>query len=276
MQASLAFINQLSLPGRLLALVLLAALAHLLVRLIKTSSAHWASRPHKIKKRKLMSLISLISSSLIFLIYFTVTGFILTEFGVPIGAYLASASIIGLAVGFGSQGLVQDIVSGMTSIFSDVLDVGDLVEINGQVGLVKQIGLRFLQIENSMGARVLIPNRSLNHVINYKRGYVRCLVDVTLPESDVDMTRVVDQITKLADSVYSQYPGIHLAPPSVLGEIVNESGRRYLRIKFRIWPGRGTPIENNFKPEVNKLLKKIDPGYATWMISVHYEVESKA
>jgi moderate conductance mechanosensitive channel len=102
----------------------------------------------KQSRRKAVSLLSLFSSSLIFIFYFAAIGFVLSEFGVPIAAYLASASIIGLAVGFGSQGLVQDVVSGLTSIFSDVYDIGDMVEISGQVGVVTRIGLRFLEIEN--------------------------------------------------------------------------------------------------------------------------------
>ncbi|MFC1601538.1 hypothetical protein ACFL34_04240 [Candidatus Sumerlaeota bacterium] len=48
-----------------------------------------------------------------------------------------------------------------------------------------------------------------------------------------------------------------------------------MRIKFRIWPGRGTPIENVFRMEVLQAFKKIDPDYADWMVSINYEVEEK-
>ncbi len=57
--------------------------------------------------------------------------------------YLASASIMGLAIGFGSQGLVQDVVTGVTLVFSDLIDVGEMVEISGQTGIVRSIGMRF-------------------------------------------------------------------------------------------------------------------------------------
>jgi len=262
---------------RLLLVVCVAIAAHLMVIMIRKLTSVWMLRSARKNRRKAMSLISLLSSTLIFVFYFASIGFVLNEIGVPIAAYLASASIIGLAVGFGSQGLVQDVVSGMTSIFSDVYDVGDMVEIGGQVGIVRNIGLRFLQIENSFGARVLIPNRSITNVTNYRRGYIRCIVDVTLPTelAGADTGQVINRITVLATGVFEQFPGILLTPPAIEGEQHTSGGRRYLRIKFRIWPGRGGPIEQTFQKEVVQEMKKLDPNYQDWMVAVYYEVQNK-
>lgn len=187
-------------------------------------------------------------------------------------------AVIALAVGFGSQGLVWDVVSGLTSIFSDIYDVGDMVEIGGQVGLVRPIGLRFLEVENAFGARVLIPNRSITSVVNYPRGYVRCIVDISLPPQiqDDQAQAVSDRVSVLAKGVYSQFPRILLTPPSFEGEKTAEGGRRYLRIKFRIWPGRGTPIEQSFKMEVVEVMKALDENYEDWMVAVYYEVETRS
>src|SRR5687767_4431636 len=90
------------------------------------------------------------------------------------------ASVLGLAIGFGSQGLVQDVVTGLTLIFSDLIDVGDLVEVSGQTGVVRGVTMRFVELENALGGTVFVPNRTISSVINYPRGYVRCFVDVTL------------------------------------------------------------------------------------------------
>jgi small conductance mechanosensitive channel len=68
---------------------------------------------------KVRKISSLLTSIVIFLLYFTAVGLVLREFGVSLTAYLASASVLGLAIGFGSQGLVQDVVTGLTLIFSD-------------------------------------------------------------------------------------------------------------------------------------------------------------
>ncbi len=258
---------------RLLLLLAVAVAAHLLVRLIKKISSYAIRHSSERNYRKTVSLISLFSSSSIFFIYFTGVGIALSELGVPIAGYLASASIIGLAVGFGSQGLVQDIVSGLTSIFSNIYDIGDMVEIGGQVGVVKNIGLRFLEIENPLGARVMVPNRLVTNVINYQRGYIRCIADITLPEHDDP--NLVERLTLIANSVQEQFPGILVTKPSIEGIQKTGAGRRYLRIKFRIWPGRGAPIEQSFRQEVVQEISKLESSYKEWMTAVYYEVEPK-
>lgn len=262
---------------RLLVVVLVLAVAHVLVLLIRRLTTHWIGLSSGRTNRKWISLLSLISSALIFFFYFAAGGFLLTELGVPIAAYLASASIIGLAVGFGSQGLVQDVVTGMTSIFSDIYDIGDMVEISAQVGVVKKIGLRFLEIENPLGARVMIPNRSIGNVINYRRGYIRCIADITLPADPDGLSReqLIDRLTLLAQGVHEQFPGILVTPPAIEGEKKTSAGRHFLRIKFRVWPGRGTPIEQSFKQEVVQELARLDASYKDWMVAVYYEIEPK-
>jgi len=277
METIQTFLESLSTPLRLLLVIMVASVAHLVVLLIRKLTNFWMVRSVKQNHRKAVSLLSLISSSLIFFFYFAAIGFVLSEFGVPIAAYLASASIIGLAVGFGSQGLVQDVVTGLTSIFSDVYDIGDMVEISSQVGVVTKIGLRFLEIENPLGARVMIPNRSITNVINYRRGYIRCIADVTLPVDVAQNSREssIKRIGELANGVYEQFPGILVTPPTIEGEKQTSGGRIYLRVKFRIWPGRGAPIEQSFKQEVIQEMSKLDNSYKDWMVAVYYEVETK-
>jgi len=97
------------------------------------------------------------------------------------------ASVIGLAVGFGSQGVVQDVV----------------------------IGMRFLVLENSHGALVNVPNRTVTNVIAYPRGYVRLICDVSLAD-DEDLRRQMIALTeRLVPTVAEQFPGIMRSPPSV-------------------------------------------------------------
>ena len=127
---------------------------HVLVKVIRHISEWLINKSHAQKnplgfvtqQPKFVTLTRLIVSGVTFVIYFFAFGLILQEFGVNLTAYLASASVIGLAISFGSQGLVQDIVIGLTLIFWDAMDVGDLVEIAGAtsvMGRVEEIGLRF-------------------------------------------------------------------------------------------------------------------------------------
>lgn len=258
---------------QILVILLLAIAAHTLVLLVKNLSNRM--KLFGFSKPKFHSIVSLTRSILIFIIYFGAFGLILNELGISLTAYLASASVLGLAIAFGSQGLVQDLVTGLTLVMSDLLNVGDMVEIGGQTGIIRTIGMRFIILENAMGAEVFIPNRSIMNVINYPRGYVRCIVDITLPadpETRDNMREIVNQAT---DSFKEQFPGILVRPATIEGIIKMDSDKEILRIKFRIWPGRGTPIETIFKQELVQKFRLIDTSFTDWMISVNYEVERK-
>ncbi len=218
----------LSTPIRLVVFIVFSALAHLVVFLIRRGSALLGS-DGKIEHQKLRSIITLTSSVLVFCVYFFALGLILRELGVSLTAYLASASVIGLAVGFGSQGVVQDVVTGLTFIFSDLFDVGDLVEISGQIGRVKGITMRFVELENALGARVFIPNRTVNNVINYPKGYIRCIADVTLIGDTAQREQMVDIANEHMRGIYQQYPGILISNPSIIGRFELDSKKEFLR-----------------------------------------------
>jgi small conductance mechanosensitive channel len=255
--------------------LLVIAGVHLLIFLIRRLIAYFAGRQNLARLPKLRSVISLLNSVVIFALYFGMFGFVLKEFGVSLTAYFASATVIGLAVGFGSQGVVQDVVTGLTLVFSDLIDIDDMVEISGQVGIVRSIGMRFVIIENPLGARVYVPNRTVGNVINYPKGYIRCLVDVTLPPEADTAEAMEKQIRLMMEDFADQYPGILVALPSIEGRMETKAGKSYLRVKFRIWPGRGVPLETLFKQEMVKAMQSIHSEFTDWMVSVLYETEKK-
>jgi len=260
---------------RLGLIAVVAVAAHLGVRIVRLIGAWIMGRATHRSYAKARTVTSLVTSILIFAFYFGALGWALSELGVPLTAYFASASIIGLAVGFGSQGVVQDVVTGLTVVLTDQFDVGDMIQIGDNIGIVQTVGMRFTVLQNAMGANVLIPNRSIASVINYPRGYVRIHADVTLSHDEAQAAAMEEAARAMTESVFEQFAGIFRAPAEVMGRFVTKSGRRYLRIKFRVWPGRGGPIETAFKQELMQSLKRIDPDYADWMVAVAYEVEKR-
>lgn len=253
----------------------LAVFAHGLVLLIRRFSAVMLHGARDRRHRKLRSVGTLATSIAMFAIYFLTFGLILRELGISLTAYLASASVVGLAVGFGSQGIVQDVVTGLTFIFSDLVDVGDLVEISGQTGIVRGISMRFVELQNALGASVFIPNRTINNVISYPRGYVRCIVDVTLRGDAAAKQATEAAALSLMEAAHEQFPGILMTEPSNEGRKTLSSGKEILRLKFRIWPNRGQPIELSYVQELTAELRRTDPDYQPWMIAVTYEVEKR-
>jgi small-conductance mechanosensitive channel len=263
-------------PMRILFIFGVMILLHLVVILVRRLSKKVISSRIGSSLSKSKTIASLSTSVVVFVIYFSAFGLVLNEFGVSLTAYLASASIVGLAIGFGSQGLVQDVVNGLTVVFSGLFNVGDMVEISGQVGIVQSFGMRFTVIESSFGAVVYVPNRTIANVARYPLGCIRAIADITLPGDPVMAKQVEEKVASIVSATFEQLSGILLAAPSNEGRVKTSSGKEFLRIKFCLWPGRGTPIETIFKQEVLSALKAIDPNYQEWMVSVNYEVERKA
>jgi small conductance mechanosensitive channel len=187
---------------------------------------------------------------------------------VPLRTYLASASIIGLAVGFGLQGFVQDVIIGLTLIFSDVINVGDMVDLSGQSGRVERIGLRFTTLVKVLGQEVNVSNRNITQINRYHEGAVRAYVDVQMPASAND-GEVRNILRAVAIGTYRQHQAVLLTEPEVSAILsVEPGGWRYVRIKFRTWPGQEPLIEESFKQRVLSEMRSFDSGYADWMVVV--------
>lgn len=267
------FFAGMPLVSRTLIILGVVVLLHFGVHLVRVAGERLTRSEATASVRKLRTVISLGTSVAVFTFYFLAVGFILQELGISMTAYLASASVIGLAVGFGSQGVVQDVVTGLTLIFSNLVDIGEMVSIGGQTGMVRSIGMRFIVLENSFGALVNIPNRTITNVVSYPRGYVRLIVDVSLAEDEATQRQMSALAEQLVPTVAEQFPGIMRSTPSVDGLMRTSAGRAFLRVKFRIWPDRLEPISQSFRQELLHGLKKLDPDYADWMVAVQLEVE---
>ena len=265
-------IESLAATERVALVLTIAIAAHFFIRVFRRYTYHLLSTEAIQRWTKLRTLAGLMLSITIFSMYFGALGLVLHEFGVSLTAYLASASILGLAIGFGSQGLVQDVVTGLTVIFTDLFQVGDLVEISGQTGIIQSVGMRFTALLSPLGAQVFIPNRTLANVTIYPRGYVRCYGDITL-SADQDMAQqMLAKVKAITQGFVEQFPGILRAAPDIGQPRTTPAGRVFARVKFRIWPGRSAAIESAYKQEIVASLKVLDPDYADWMVSINTEV----
>lgn len=266
---------------RLLLILVLVVLLHLTVRLVRSVSEWMISKSHARKspfdfvtqQPKFITLIQLISSAVTFVMYFIAVGLMLQELGVNLTGYLASASILALAVSFGSQGLVQDVVISLTLIFSDAMDAGDLVEIAGTVvvvGRVEEIGLRFTTLRNFYNQTVFIPNRTIANVSRFPGGGVFAYADVQIP-AGVDRDQAIQAVANTVHGIWAQFGAIILSEP-VIGPVatVPDGGWDFVRVQFKIWPGQGNLIETTFRQQIISAMKTSSPNYADWQVPVTY------
>ena len=267
-------------------IIVLTLLALGLVRLVRYVS-EWLVRKSAAQKSpvgfvthqpKFITLTKLLASGLTFVIYSVALGFMLWVFGLDpkkfLATYLATASVVGLAVGFGCQGLVQDVVTGLTLILSDTLDVGDLIEVSGQIGRVERVGLRFTELTNFFNQQVFVPNRTISSIARFPRGGINAYADIQVP-ADADRKRVIETVDLVARGTWLEFSAVILSEPELSEpQTVEAGGWTYIRAQFRIWPGQGGLLENAFRPRLVNTLKAFDPNYADWMITVTYRAAS--
>ncbi len=263
-------------------IVCFAILAHFLVRLLQIIS-DWLIRKSAAKKSpvglltqqpKFVTLTGLITGTLTLVLYSVAAYFILTTIGFKtqqfLATYLATASVVGFAVGFGSQGLIQDVITGLTLIFTDTLEVGDMVEVSGYIGRVERVGLRFTELRTFLNQRVFLSNRNISNISRYPRGGVRAFVDVQIPEK-ADRAKITDAVQRVAKGMRDQFGAIILGDPE-LGNLQPDEThpRQFLRVEFKIWPGQNALIENTFRQRIVDAVKQVEPNYPDWMVVVTY------
>ncbi|WP_122039679.1 mechanosensitive ion channel domain-containing protein [Asaia bogorensis] len=122
---------------------------------------------------------------------------VLSEIGVNVAPLLAGASIFGVALGFGSQKLVQDFINGIFLLMENALTVGDAVTLNGTYGVVEHLSLRTVHVRANDGSMNIFPFSSLGQIINYNRDFARAIIVAEVGyETDTDeVVQVINDIT---------------------------------------------------------------------------------
>lgn len=141
--------------------------------------------------RRSETIASLARQALIITLW-SVTGLIvLQQMGIQIGPILAGAGVVGLAVGFGAQNLVRDIIAGFFIILENQIRVGDVAIVNGTDGVVESVGFRTMILRDTWGAVHVFPNGSVTTLANLTKGWSGYVFDVTVPYAE-SADRVLD------------------------------------------------------------------------------------
>ncbi len=139
-------------------------------------------------------------------------------FDIPTSSILAGGAIIGLAISFGSQSLVKDLVNGCLILLEDQFAVGDVIQIDDKSGLVENLNLRVTQLRNGEGQLITIPNSNISNVCNLTRLWSRVDFSIIVAYEN-DPKQVLDVLQQVCEQLYSE-PEWHdrlPEPPEVLG-----------------------------------------------------------
>jgi moderate conductance mechanosensitive channel len=150
------------------------------------------------RRQKIMTGSNLILSIAQYAVWAMAAIMVLDQLGLNIGPLLAGAGIAGLAIGFGAQTLVRDIISGLLLLFDDIIHVGDLVTFSGQAGTVESVSLRVIKVRKFDGELLMVPAGELRTFGNKSVGFARAIVSVGLTyEQDTDS--VLEAMQRVAD-----------------------------------------------------------------------------
>ncbi|WP_125681771.1 mechanosensitive ion channel family protein [Levilactobacillus yonginensis] len=147
---------------------------------------------------------------------------LLSTLGVPVGTLIAGAGIFSLALGLGAQGFVSDLVTGISILFEQQLDVGDTVQIGTIEGTVTAMGLRTTQVTSADGTVNFIPNRNITIISNRSRNDMRATVNIPIA-STTPVEQLPGIIRDVNDYLKPDHPNI-IGDPALIGVVTLPTG----------------------------------------------------
>ena len=201
---------------------------------------------------------------------------LLSSLGINIGPLLAGAGVIGLAIGFGAQTLVRDILSGFFFLIDDAFRVGDYIETGSLKGRVDRISVRSLTLRHPRGMLITIPFGDLGSVTNYSRDYVIMKLDIRVRyETDVDKVR---KIVKKINEALQKDDEIG---PGLLGKIKSQGVREMgdsamiMRVKFKCIPGKQFSLRREVYRRLQESFRENGIEFAHRNVTVFFPADTE-
>lgn len=169
----------------------------------------------RLEESRVNTLKSILKSLVTYSIYFVAYSSIFEIIGIPVKALITAAGIGGLAIGFGAQNLVKDIITGFFILFEDQFGVGDYIEIDGKAGVVEEMALRITKIRDFSGDLHIIPNGVISKVTNRCRGNMRAKVDMSIAYEE-NIERAIEVLNKTSQQIKAETDDV-IEGPIVLG-----------------------------------------------------------
>jgi small conductance mechanosensitive channel len=171
----------------LLAIVLIRLMRGFTRRLVKKAGAEAGTRPGRMREQQTQTVAQILHNAGVFIIVGLALLMSLREFGYDVAPLAAAAGLASLALGFGAQNLVRDVINGFFIVFEDQYVVGDTVRIGDVTGRVEHITLRRTVLRDPQGAIVTIPNGNIKQVANLNRDWSQIFLGVTIaPDAPVE------------------------------------------------------------------------------------------
>lgn len=216
------------------------------------------------------AVVQVITWSTLVLIYCLTAVLVVQELGVPLTGFVAPATVVGVALGFGAQRIVQDVLSGFFIVAERQYGFGDVIRVAavgtpGATGAVEEVTLRITRIRTLDGEVVTTPNGSIVQVTNLSRDWARSVVDVPVPVS-ADVNHVSDILRRVCEAAFAD-ADLHelmLDAPSVMGVESIAVDQFNVRVVARTLPGKQFDVGRALRSRITRALMRegitVSPG----------------
>lgn len=241
--------------GRLgLSLLAIAVLSRFAVRILGIAVHEVLQKKHrafaKVDEGRLKTLEALLRSIAGYVVYFIAIVMALDQLGLDTGSLIAAAGVSGLAIGFGAQNLVRDLVTGFFILFDGYFVVGDFVTLGNVSGVVEEMGIRTTKLRDFGGELHIVPNGEVGRVTNHMGSSMRVMVDVDIAY-EVDLDYAIEVLEKLSLDLKQELPDL-LEGPSVQGVVeLGDSG-----VQLRVVARARKMTQWSMAREIRKRIKK--------------------
>lgn len=241
-------------------IVVITVVSYLVVmignKLIEKFFAIRMRAPLRYSERRQRTILKLLQNVLSYLVYFSAIVGILSTLNIQVAGLLAGAGIASVAIAFGAQSLVKDIISGFFIIFEDQFGVGDYIKLNTAEGTVVEIGLRTTKITGVSGEQHIIPNGSIGAVINYSVNNTSTFVDFVVPTT-VNLSEIEKKVEVYLEGLFDEYEELTNIPVLTGVQDFNPEAVT-LRIKIETTSMQHGKIAGIIRRDLMKLLEEYD------------------
>ncbi|WP_379970836.1 mechanosensitive ion channel family protein [Ectobacillus sp. sgz5001026] len=234
-----------------------------------------AKSPLSMSKRRTTTVARLLQNIITYVVYFVVIIMILGILGIETRGILAGAGVIGLAIGFGAQNLVRDVITGFFILLEDQFSVGDYVKLGRFEGVVQEIGLRTTKIKSWTGELHILPNGGIKEVTNYSLSNSVAFVDVSI-SYDSNIHHVERVLESLLDELPMRYEQM-VKRPELLGIQNLGASDVVMRIVAEVHPMQHFVVGRALRKEIKLRLDEegIEIPYPHMILYNRQEAESQ-
>jgi moderate conductance mechanosensitive channel len=230
----------------------IAAAIFVLALVLGSMLGRWATRALHRKSRRSATLASVVRAAIKTVVIGIGLLMALDHIGIDIKAFLAGAGVLGLAIGFGAQSLVKDVISGFFLILDDALGEGDIANVGGEAtGVIEHVGLRVTRVRAFDGQLWYIQNGEIQKVGSFSRDWTRAVVSVGLAYEQ-DVAKGLRVLQEVGDAYAADNPDLVVEPPEAQGVMGFNSSDVGVRLVVKVVAPNHWAAERDLRKRVKE------------------------